>query len=101
MPGFPAGRSELVLQAPGYGPFAQVVDVESRRETDLGEVLLEPGNRIRGIVKGPDGDPVPGAMVFLGKEIDSSNFTPETFADASGWFELAGVTPRSRTWPRS
>jgi hypothetical protein len=99
LPGFPAGRSLLVLQCQGYGPFVREITVAPREELDLGQILLEPGNRVLGLVTGADGKPVPGAEVFLGTEIDREQFEApsETTTDAEGLFEVQGVTPDSRT----
>ncbi|MEM7205427.1 MAG: carboxypeptidase-like regulatory domain-containing protein [Planctomycetota bacterium] len=97
---FPAGRSRLTLQAEGYVPHTRDIDLSANDRLDLGEILLERGARVRGMVVDAEGTPIGGARVYLGDELDSGvlgrNATG-VFTDAAGRFELWGVSAQSAT----
>ena len=67
---FPAGESNLVVHSPGFMPWSGSVVVSPNATTDLGEVLVERGAKVRGRVFGPDGEAVAGAAVMVGQLID-------------------------------
>ncbi|MHC5062654.1 MAG: carboxypeptidase regulatory-like domain-containing protein [Planctomycetota bacterium] len=78
---FPAGRSRLTLQCPGFSPF--VMEVSLTR------------NEIR---DNSAGVPVAGAVAHLGEELDLFEFDARMVfrTDASGEFEIGGVTPSGK-----
>ncbi len=92
---FPAGRSRLILQCPGYSPIVQEVDLRRNEVRDLETVAVEPGARIRGVVTNSAGVPVAGAVAHLGEELDLFEFDARMAfrSDSSGEFEISGVTP--------
>ena len=91
----PAGRVRVEVWSEGYAPFVAERDFEAGGVHDLGEVVLERGARLRGIVVGPDGAPIAGAQVLVGHESDFEAFEPATRSGPDGAFELTGVTDRS------
>ncbi|HIE72453.1 MAG TPA: carboxypeptidase regulatory-like domain-containing protein, partial [Planctomycetes bacterium] len=66
--------------------------LKANEEHDLGEVLLEPGSTLRGMVRDADGNVVSGAMVLLGQETDFDLFAPSVRSDEDGIFTIRGVT---------
>ena len=81
-------------------------------ETDLGEVALEPGGALTGMVVETWGEAVPGAVVYAGdpvltKDVDGLRISgpdttivrPRADTDESGRFVLDGLAPgKTRLW---
>jgi hypothetical protein len=93
--GCPAGRVRVEVWSEGFAPFVVERDFEPGGMHDLGEIVLERGARLRGVVAGPDGAPIAGAQVLIGYESDFELFEPATRTGADGSFELTGVAERS------
>jgi hypothetical protein len=93
--GCPAGRVRVEMWSEGFAPFVVERDFEPGGMHDLGEIVLERGARLRGVVAGPDGAPIAGAQVLIGYESDFELFEPATRTGADGSFELTGVAERS------
>ena len=93
--GCPAGRVRIEVWSEGYAPIVVERELAAGKPHDLGEILLERGARLRGVVVGPDGRPVADARVLLGEEADFDAFEPATRSGADGAFELTGVSGRS------
>lgn len=93
--GCPAGRVRIEVWSEGHAPVVVERELAAGRSHDLGEILLERGARLRGVVVGPDGRPVADARVLLGEEADFEAFEPATRSGAEGAFELTGVSDRS------
>lgn len=93
--GCPAGRVRIEVWSEGYAPTVVERELAAGRPHDLGEILLERGARLRGVVVGPDSAPVADAQVLLGDETDFDAFEPTTRSGADGSFELTGVSGRS------
>lgn len=91
----PAGRVRLEVWSEGCAPYVTERDFDAGGVHDLGEILLERGARLRGVVVGPDGAPIAGAQVLLGYEGDFEAFEPATRSGPDGEFELTGVAERS------
>lgn len=91
----PAGYVRVELWAEGYAPFVVERGLLPNQANSLGDVLLEPGARLRGIVRDPDGNLLAGAAVWLGEQTDLDLFTPTCHTDEKGRFDLQGVTSRS------
>jgi len=81
----------------GFAPFDRECDFVADKETDLQDVLLEPGSRLNGRVVDRDGRPVPNASVLLGDEADLDLFEPAVRSAPDGTFRILGVTSRSAT----
>jgi len=94
---FPAGRSRLILHCPGFAPFVREIEVGVNEGRDLGEVLLEPGAYVRGVVRDAAGKPISGARVYLGLELDLATAPAElgVFSGKSGEFLVRGVSADS------
>jgi len=85
---------QLTIRKDGYKTWVKVVDLAAGKNTDLGQVVLEPqrgikpktkeGNLLFGFIVNEGGEPIAGAKVstIAGKEIE---------ADANGWYELQGL----------
>jgi hypothetical protein len=95
----PAGRVRIEVWCEGYAP-AVLPDVEvapgGEVRLDRDALVLEPGCRLAGVVRGPDGAPIAGAAVLLGDEGDLELFEPRQRSAADGTFTVTGVTGRSR-----
>jgi protocatechuate 3,4-dioxygenase beta subunit len=81
------GEHVLDVQAPGYLPFqldGLLLDGQLRRD-----ITLERGGTLSGTIYGPDGAPLPGALIFLfhGEQEDQSS------ADDAGRFRFEGLRP--------
>jgi Carboxypeptidase regulatory-like domain len=99
------GTWQLTLVGPGtrMKRFDQIT-IESGRPVDVGDVVLEPGQRIRGRVRDRSGAPVSGARVIIGDrptryeapaQHDRWFQGPcETTTDATGAYALDGVELR-------
>ncbi|MCA8973200.1 MAG: carboxypeptidase regulatory-like domain-containing protein, partial [Planctomycetes bacterium] len=93
----PVGRCRVEIRSEGFVPFLQVCDLVAGEEFELGEVLLEPGARVRGTVLDSDRRPIANARVFLGDEADLDVFEPAVRSAADGTFEVSGVSTHSAT----
>lgn len=93
--GCPAGRVRIEVWCEGHAPTVLERELEAGKAHDLGEILLERGARLRGVVVGPDGRPIAGAQMLLGDEADFEAFDPTTRSGPDGAFELHGVSGRS------
>jgi 5-hydroxyisourate hydrolase-like protein (transthyretin family) len=96
-PLYPAGKSTVVFWAEGYAPVAREVEVAAGQELDLGELLLEPGCVLRGVVRDEQGRPIAAAEVFLGEESDFMEYQARTRSDERGEFEVRGVSSAAAT----
>jgi hypothetical protein len=65
--GVPGGRVVLEVRAPGFAPgFAGPLEVEAGGWVEAAPVTLEVGRPLRGVVTGPEGEPILGAQVWVG-----------------------------------
>jgi hypothetical protein len=94
---FPAGKSQVTFWAEGHAPVVRDVDLRAGEEHPLGELLLEPGCEVRGVVLDDAGRPIEGAQVFLGEEVDLDVFQPSGRTDADGTFSVRGVATAAAT----
>lgn len=93
----PVGRVRIEVWCEGYAPCVVERETEAGQELDLGELILEPGCRLSGVVRDAQGAPVPNAVVMLGEEGDLQLFEGGNRTAADGSFRLRGVTNRSST----
>ena len=91
-PLFPAGSSRAVFWAEGYAPVVRDVVVRAGEEVDLGEIAMEPGSELRGVVHDENGAPVGGAEVFLGEEADFFEYQSPLRTAEDGTFVVQGVS---------
>jgi uncharacterized GH25 family protein len=115
--GLPPGKFALEAKRNGFakGKLAGI-EIDPQRETlDLGEIVLEPGERAQGVVLDGEGVPVEGVEVFVsegsGPQMmvilsDESEASEEaaTVSDPSGWFaveDLASDEPLDFSFRRS
>lgn len=93
----PTGHLRVEVWCEGHAPIRRDGEFAAGKEHDLGELLLEPGAHLRGVVRDVDGALVPNAVVLLGEEGDLQLFESGQRTDADGSFRLRGVTNRSDT----
>lgn len=93
----PVGRVRIEVWCEGHAPCVVERETEVGQVVDLGELLLEPGCRLAGVVRDAQGTPVPNAVVMLGEEGDLQLFEGANRTAADGSFRLRGVTNRSST----
>lgn len=91
----PAGRVRIEIWCDGFAPFVVERELAANEKHALGEVLLEPGSRLDGVVRDDRGNAVANARVLLGEESDLDLFDAKTRTGADGVFRLSGVTHRS------
>jgi hypothetical protein len=95
----PAGSYRLTLQSKGYQPFVKKVTLFNGKPIDLGVIKLERGFTVEGVVLCPNGDPVPGARIVLGRESDLTLSGARTWyvSDRRGRFTVEGVGLKLKT----
>ncbi len=95
----PAGPYRLTLQSRGYQPFVKKVALFNGKPIDLGVIKLERGFTVEGVVLRPNGDPVPGARIVLGRESDLTLSGARTWyvSDRRGRFTVEGVGLKLKT----
>jgi hypothetical protein len=88
----PPGRFVIILEDAGFtlNPSSTNVDLlggvaEAGEVCDLGRVVIDGGNRLRGSVAGPNGRPLAGVLVQL-EDADLINSAWETTTDSAGQF---------------
>lgn len=92
----PTGRGRLEIWCEGYAPFALPErEFVANEVVTLGELQLEPGCRLHGVVRDRAGRPVADAVVLLGEESDLDQFLVRARSQADGSFRLQGVSHRS------
>ncbi|MBL8730390.1 MAG: carboxypeptidase regulatory-like domain-containing protein [Planctomycetes bacterium] len=91
----PVGRVRIEVWSDGFAPFVLEREFVAGETYDLGEVLLEPGARLAGVVRDENGEPVANAAIWLGEESDADLFEPAVRTAADGGFRIGGVTTRS------
>ncbi len=91
----PAGGVRIEIWCDGYAPFVADAEIAANDRYSFGEVLLEPGSRLDGVVRDDRGNAVANAVVLLGEESDLDLFEAKTRTAADGAFRLRGVTHRS------
>lgn len=91
----PSGRVRVEVWCDGYAPHADERVLAPNEDHDLGEVLLEPGSRLTGVVRDAAGAPVADAHVLLGEETDLDLFEPRVRSGPDGRFVVGGVSSRS------
>ncbi|MEC8253609.1 MAG: carboxypeptidase-like regulatory domain-containing protein [Planctomycetota bacterium] len=90
-----SGRVRLEFWRDGYAPVVVERDLVANEVNQLGELTLERGARLRGVVVDEGGEPVSGAAVILGQESDLDLYEATARTGADGSFVLDGVTSRS------
>jgi protocatechuate 3,4-dioxygenase beta subunit len=92
----PTGRGRLEIWCEGYAPVALPErEFLANEVVALGELQLEPGCRLHGVVRDRAGRPVADAVVLLGEESDLDQFLVRARSQADGSFRLQGVSHRS------
>ncbi|MBA2543863.1 MAG: hypothetical protein H0V17_29735 [Deltaproteobacteria bacterium] len=110
LPHVPAGTRRLSLIGPGTRlAITEEILVTGNETIDLGDVVLERGDRITGFVRDRSGAPVADARVFVGRLAFMSRGLQlenwfhgryETRTDATGAYTLDGVdTDHNETFP--
>ncbi|MFO1078177.1 MAG: carboxypeptidase regulatory-like domain-containing protein [Planctomycetota bacterium] len=93
----PVGHHRIEIWCEGYMPYFVERTLEPNAETDLGEILLEPGAAVRGRIVDAGDHPIANARVFVGDEACLGAFEPEARSAADGTFAIAGVSSRCTT----
>ena len=104
----------IVASHPGHAKRFERIVLDRGKTTELGDFVLEPGGAVAGVVVGLDGNPLPGAQIFVTKPEfddrlealrrrgpcrDDYPKVPTGTTDASGGFLVDGVPARSvRVW---
>jgi RNA polymerase sigma-70 factor (ECF subfamily) len=111
-------RTPLVVSLAGRATRFDTAQIERGKTAELGDLVLQPGGSVAGIVVGPDGQPVAGAKVLvsepeLGERLDllrrkgpflsdSAPPVPTAVTGADGAFLVDGVPARTvRVWAGS
>jgi hypothetical protein len=81
------------IEAPGRRVEVRTVVLPHGGEIDLGTVELHAGHEVRGIVRGPDGRPVPGAHVTARPAAEEEEGVWGADTDDGGWFTLVDLPP--------
>jgi uncharacterized GH25 family protein len=99
--GLPGGRVDLEARRNGFARKALkgVELAEAGEPTDVGEIVLSPGERLQGLVTDREGQPLEGVHVYLTEAggggmmmsftpAGSGDQPPDALTDPSGWFTL-------------
>jgi len=94
--GWPTGRGRVEIWSEGHAPLVLPErDFVANETVALGDLLLEPGCRVHGIVRDRAGRPVADAVVLLGEEADLDLLAAVTRSQADGSFRVRGVSHRA------
>jgi hypothetical protein len=107
-----AREVRLSTSAFGCADFSMRVSLERGKTLRLGDLVLQVGGEVSGVVLGPDGLPFAGAWVAVGDDVPPNDpdmarvdgpelreGTPSTTSSARGTFHLTGVPARIvRLW---
>jgi len=100
--GLPQGRFTLRVAAEGRAALERSITIDGSR-LDVGEIRLAPPARVAGVTLGPDGEPLPGARVWVAKGgMGDSSFVraiagrPVVDSDDEGRFRIAVPARRVR-----
>lgn len=88
----PLGPSALAASAPGFA--TRRLDFDARpgpRPNDVGEIALDPGLRVAGRVRAPDGSPIADARLQCWQRLGGSRGSAEATSSADGRFVLGGL----------
>jgi uncharacterized GH25 family protein len=105
--GLPAGKFDLDASRPGFATrrVPAIEMVEDAAPVDLGEITLEPGEHVQGIVTDRDGLPIEGVEVYVSEAggmmmmvMDGGGPGPEApepdaVTDPTGWFTVSDLAP--------
>lgn len=91
----PTGLVRIEIACDGFVPFVTERMLTVDEDEALGQVWLEPGARLQGIVVDAAGNPVANAVALLGDESDLDLFEARTRTGSDGTFRLGGVSARS------
>lgn len=92
----PPGRWDLRIQGPGVRPrLLRGIDVAEGAIAEAGDVLLEPGADIEGVVRAASG-PVEGARVLAWTTAEGVSVKLETETGADGRFAFEGLNPEAK-----
>lgn len=104
--GLPAGTASLTARKQGLRPaYVDDVELEARVTRDVGDITLESGELISGVVLDDDGEPVADARISVSSmsrvvvnRLEDmprrglfADFGQSTLTDAGGRFEIAGL----------
>ena len=85
--GLGTGTYTVTITAEGYiSAVIKDVSITAGKETDLGDIVLDPSGVIRGKVVDPNGNPVGGVLVAV--ETSEGEVLDYVYADDNGNFEL-------------
>jgi hypothetical protein len=89
----PLATRRISIDVRGYRPVGRGVCPDSSRETDLGEIVLDPGRVFRGRVATADGVAVARAIVMVDTTLAGDMFLPSAAASSrdDGSFEVSGL----------
>jgi uncharacterized GH25 family protein len=104
--GIPAGKFDLTASRTGFAK-RKVPAIEIARDSepvDVGEISLQVGEKIQGMVFDRDGQPVEGAEIFLEESGPMMGFVmaggtereATANSEASGWFMVEDLSPEER-----
>jgi protocatechuate 3,4-dioxygenase beta subunit len=91
----PTGSVRIEVWCEGYAPKVIVKDLAPNETHDLGELVLEPGCHLAGVVRRADGSPVAHALVMVGEESDLDLYEARTRTVEDGSFHVRGISNRS------
>jgi hypothetical protein len=105
--GVPAGARTVVVFGKGFARKLIDTDVKEGKATDLGDIVVDHGQRIRGHVIDSSGAPVEGATVIVfqqssvrvmnpGAFLESLQGGATTTTDASGAYMIEGIPPPTK-----
>lgn len=92
--GMASGTYVVEIEHPKYAPIRlQNIGVSQSRQTDLGQLYLDPGGTVHGMITDGTGYPVPELTVVI------RGTTPEkrAYTDRGGNYSIQGI--RTGTWP--
>jgi uncharacterized GH25 family protein len=104
--GLPAGKFDLEVKRSGYAKRqVPAIEIASGGEpVDVGEVTLQLGEKVQGIVLDRDGQPVEGADISIEASGPMMTFSmgggperePDATSEAGGWFIVEDLSPDER-----